>query len=90
MPFRLTVLVALFAPAIALGQGASDLRAAAQAAIASGPDRALCPLVTLATRLADGSLLATCHNGERMVVLNRNGMLTPMRCSAAQRQGIAC
>ena len=83
------ILAALFANA-AFAQGASDPRAAAQGVIAGGPDRYFCPVVTVATRLVDGSIRAICQNGETIVILNRNGQMTPMRCSDARRQGIAC
>lgn len=75
---------------VAHAQGTSDPRAAAQSAISSGPDRYLCPLVTAATRLSDGSIRATCNNGESFVVLNRNGQTLAMRCAVARREGIVC
>lgn len=90
MPMRIAFVMALLLPCVVAAQGAADPRAAAQGAIAGSPDRYRCPLVSVATRLADGTIRVICQNGESMVVLNRNGQLTPMRCSDARRQGIAC
>ncbi|HYF09159.1 MAG TPA: hypothetical protein VD970_16170 [Acetobacteraceae bacterium] len=67
-----------------------DPKVAAQSAIGATPDRHLCPVVSVATRLVDGSIRAVCNTGETFVVLNRNGQAVAMRCSVARREGIVC
>jgi peptidoglycan hydrolase-like protein with peptidoglycan-binding domain len=47
-----------------------------------------CPVVTAATRLSEGSLLATCSNGDIYRVMQFRGEWLALNCSAAQRHGI--
>lgn len=47
-----------------------------------------CGTVTAAIRLSDGSVRATCSNGEIYRVMTLRGELIAMKCSAAERMGI--
>ncbi|MFT3672041.1 HIRAN domain-containing protein [Aestuariivirga sp.] len=48
----------------------------------------LCPKVTRAAALADGSVAATCSNDERYRVMTVAGQRVAMRCSVAQSIGV--
>lgn len=48
-----------------------------------------CPLVVKANRLGDGSIRATCSNGEIFRVFNLQGKNLALRCSAAAQMGIS-
>jgi hypothetical protein len=47
-----------------------------------------CPRLTAASRLGDGSIRATCSNGEVYRLATVNGEDVAMKCSAAARVGV--
>lgn len=61
----------------------------AQQAIRGNFDRSDCPFVTDAERRGDGSIRATCSNGETYRIFTFRAEILAMRCSAAQRLGVA-
>jgi hypothetical protein len=88
---RLTLVLALLSPGAAHGQTVGqaprgDATAVAVAAIKAAEHP--CGRVTGASRMTDGSVRATCSNGETYRIGTLKGELFALRCSAARRMGI--
>ena len=62
----------------------------AQKIIVENFDPPDCPLVILALRLGDGSIRATCNNGESYRIFSANNHNLAMRCSVANKFGAGC